>query len=65
MEGNETFNMTLSKDRGNAIVNYFKLRNIDLSRIKMEAFGSEKPIADNNTEAGKKANSRTVVVLQY
>jgi outer membrane protein OmpA-like peptidoglycan-associated protein len=65
MEGNESFNMTLSKDRGNAIVNYFKLRNIDLSRIKMEAFGSEKPIADNNTEAGKKANSRTVVVLQY
>lgn len=65
LEGNESFNMTLSKDRGNAIVNYFKLRNIDLDRIKLESFGSEKPIADNNTESGKRANSRTIIELHY
>ena len=65
MEGNDSFNMTLSKDRGNAIVSYLKLRSISLDRIKLETFGSEKPIADNNTESGKKANSRTIVELHY
>jgi outer membrane protein OmpA-like peptidoglycan-associated protein len=65
LEGTESFNKTLAKDRGAAITNYLKLRNIDLERVKLNAIGSEKPIADNNTESGKNANNRVTLDLHY
>ncbi|NPA69058.1 MAG: OmpA family protein [Chlorobi bacterium] len=50
--------MILSQKRVEAVKKYMIIRGIDASRIKTKALGGTKPLADNNTEAGRKQNRR-------
>lgn len=50
--------LALSKERAQALKDFITNKGIDSSRISMEYFGSARPIADNNTEEGRKANER-------
>ncbi|MEM8524724.1 MAG: OmpA family protein [Bacteroidota bacterium] len=56
-------NEQLSKKRAEAIANYLKQKGIDAERIKFNGYGEKFPIADNDTEAGRKKNRRIDVFV--
>ncbi|WP_044200805.1 OmpA family protein [Flammeovirga sp. OC4] len=56
--GSNQYNLDLSQKRAEAVTNYLIQRGIDSSRLKAVGYGEKKPIADNNTELGRKENRR-------
>ncbi len=57
-EGYEERLMILSEKRAEAVKQYLIIKGISAIRIKKKAFGGTKPVADNNTEEGRKQNRR-------
>ncbi len=57
--GSETHNLQLSEKRAIAVCNYLIEYKISKSRLQHKGFGAKRPIANNNTEAGKSLNRRT------
>jgi len=51
-------NLKLSTDRAASVVNYLVQHGIAASRLESQGFGQTKPIADNNTDAGRAKNRR-------
>ena len=48
----------ISGNRANAVVDYLVEKGIERRRLRAQAFGAAKPVADNGTEAGRKRNRR-------
>ena len=62
--GNSDSNVTLSKNRAQAIVNFLKNKGIPESRFQLiDGKGANEPVADNNSESGKSQNRRVVVTF--
>ncbi len=61
--GNAAKNLQLSKDRAASVKNYLVSKGADKANIETEGFGQTKPIASNNTAAGKAKNRRVEVEL--
>ncbi|MCQ2211077.1 MAG: OmpA family protein [Paludibacteraceae bacterium] len=61
--GKAAKNLQLSKDRANAVKNYLVSKGADSANIEAEGYGQTKPIASNNTAAGKAKNRRVEVEL--
>ena len=62
-KGSDALNQPLSEQRANAVRDYLLKKGILENRLEAKGFGSSKPIADNNTEAGKSKNRRVEIVL--
>ena len=56
--GNPKANKTLSEKRAQACRDYLISKGIDGSRIEAVGYGDERPIAPNDTEAGRQLNRR-------
>ncbi len=52
-------NITLSKNRALAVVDFLVKKGIEKTRISFKGYGSSKPIAENTTEKGRIKNRRT------
>jgi len=61
-QGGDDFNRKLSLDRARAVMNYLVGKGIDRSRIRARGYGMDRPVASNDTEAGR-ANNRRVEVI--
>ncbi len=62
---NYEYNMTLSQERANAVMNYLVQRGVNPNQLKAKGYGSTKPIANNETVEGRKLNRRVeFIVLQ-
>jgi len=61
--GSEASNLKLSKARAMAVRTALVTRKVAASRIKVEYFGSSKPIAPNTTEEGRAKNRRVELKL--
>ncbi len=61
--GGESYNRVLSQKRANEIVNYLISKGIASNRLKAVGYGSKKPVAPNNTEAGRSKNRRIEVKI--
>ena len=60
--GSEAYNMGLSKRRAESVASYMASQGVSMgSRFATEAFGEAKPIASNDTEAGRAENRRVVI----
>jgi len=57
--GSASLNDQLSKDRAAAVVNYLKSKGIAATRLTSAGYGSNKPVASNNTTDGRQQNRRT------
>ncbi len=57
--GKDDYNLTLSLNRANSVKQWLINKGIDAERIVSEGYGKSLPIADNNTEEGRRTNRRT------
>jgi len=61
--GNEEYNQSLSAERAKAVMDFLKDRGIGKDRIKINYFGSSKPIASNKTNEGRAKNRRVEFLI--
>lgn len=59
--GNADYNMTLSKKRAHAVVNYLKSKGVAGNRFSVTAFGETRPRFDNSTKDGQAKNRRVEI----
>ena len=57
--GNPQNNQTLSENRAISVKNYLQQQGLQANRITTRGYGASKPIATNDTEAGRRLNRRT------
>lgn len=57
--GSAKANKTLSEDRAKSVMDYMIANGADKSRLKYKGYGSSKPVASNQTDAGRQLNRRT------
>lgn len=62
--GQPAFNQTLSVNRAQTVANYLAQHGVNPQRLAAEGRGANQPVADNNTEAGRRANRRVDVYLR-
>lgn len=62
--GTRNYNRILSERRSEAVKAYLIARGIDGNRMRIRAFGSTRPVADNFTEQGRAMNRRVEVIRQ-
>lgn len=58
--GNAAVNKRLSQQRADAVKAELVKMGVDAGRLSAVGYGADKPIADNNTEAGRAENRRVV-----
>lgn len=56
--GTAKYNMKLSMQRANAVLNYLVNKGVDRSRLHARGFGFTRPVASNDTAAGRALNRR-------
>ena len=54
----------LTRQRLRAIGIYLVQRGISQDRLLLRSFGSKRPVFDNNSEAGRRANNRIEITEQ-
>lgn len=63
--GDATKNKTLSQKRADAVKKYLSGKGVTAERLTAVGYGSEIPVADNKTAAGKAKNRRVEFKLDY
>jgi outer membrane protein OmpA-like peptidoglycan-associated protein len=61
--GGESFNLSLSQRRADAVRSALLARGIAPDRIVARGYGEQYPVADNNTSAGRQQNRRVEIVI--
>ncbi len=61
--GNYNKNIELSKQRAQSVYNYFISNGIDRSRLFINGYGPDFPVADNSNETGRALNRRVAIIL--
>jgi adhesin transport system outer membrane protein len=61
--GSDQINMPLSRARAQRVSDYLVLHGMEMVNIAVAGYGSNRPIADNATEAGRAANRRVEVTV--
>ncbi len=60
--GNDSINIPLSQNRASSVANYLRGQGVQ-SRIDTQGYGSQNPIADNSTAAGREQNRRVEISI--
>jgi OOP family OmpA-OmpF porin len=61
-DGDEAYNMDLSRQRADAVARYLESKGVALGdRFATHGFGEQVPIADNQTEEGRAQNRRVTI----
>ncbi|MEN5233335.1 OmpA family protein [Sphingobacterium faecium] len=60
-EGSEAYNVSLSKDRANAVKQYLVNAGVASSKITANGYGEANPVASNATEEGRVQNRRVEI----
>ncbi len=63
--GNDASNMTLSKNRANAVKKYLQDKGVKADNLLPEWFGETKPIDSNDTPAGRQRNRRVEMKVVF
>ena len=63
--GDASYNLQLGHDRADAVKKYLvETGKIPAARVSTESFGEQKPVATNETPAGRKANRRVEIAVR-
>ena len=60
----EAYNLALSKRRVQAVFEWLKSRGISVDRISTAFSGKSEPATSNDTESGRAANRRVVIMVK-
>lgn len=64
-QGGDDLNLKLSQDRADAILSYLSANtDIDKARFSTNGFGESRPVANNETQTGRKLNRRIDIVIK-
>lgn len=64
-QGGDETNLKLSQERADAVLSYLTANTtIDQTRFSREGFGESKPVANNETQTGRKLNRRIDIVIK-
>jgi len=63
-QGNEHSNMALSKARAEAVAGRIIAKGVPSDRVHSEGYGSQKPVGDNTTDAGRAENRRVTLEVK-
>lgn len=61
--GSDAYNQTLSERRAGSVGQYLLSQGVDGRRVYTQGFGKTRPIASNDTEAGRQQNRRVELQL--
>ncbi|WP_225036627.1 OmpA family protein [Winogradskyella sp. SM1960] len=61
--GNDAYNMTLSKNRAEAVTNYLMGKGLSNGRFTTHWYGEEQPTHDNSTAEGRSKNRRVNIAI--
>lgn len=61
--GSDSYNQTLSERRAASVGQYLMSQGVDGRRVATQGFGESRPIAGNDTEAGRQQNRRVELQL--
>jgi outer membrane protein OmpA-like peptidoglycan-associated protein len=61
--GSDEANMKLSHERARSVRDFLVKSGIEAERLEAKGYGETQPVADNDTEEGRKANRRTEFVV--
>ena len=61
--GTDSYNQTLSVQRAQAVANYLIARGVNRERIIVTGAGESRPVASNDTEAGRAENRRVEITI--
>lgn len=61
--GSDSANMTLSQNRANSVAGYLGSRGVANSRMIVNGAGESRPVASNDTDAGRAENRRVEITL--
>ncbi len=64
-QGSDETNMTLSKNRADAVARYMIGKGIDPLRISSNGFGESEPVDTNKTAAGRTRNRRVEFKVEF
>jgi OOP family OmpA-OmpF porin len=64
IEGTEEYNKTLSGDRANSVKVYLVNSGVSAANITAAGYGTDNPVGDNSTEAGRALNRRVEIRKQ-
>ncbi len=63
--GSKNINMRLSQQRAKNIADFLvEVAGLEASRVASIGVGSEKPIADNQSQLGREKNRRIEIIIQ-
>jgi outer membrane protein OmpA-like peptidoglycan-associated protein len=62
--GSRDFNMSLSQDRAQTVMNFLVSRGVPAQAITAVGVGPDRPIADNNSRGGRQENRRVELVIK-
>lgn len=61
--GPDDYNLSLSLKRAQAVADYLVAQKVDRKRLKVQGFGKDYPIANNEKKKGRALNRRTEILL--
>jgi len=61
--GEDAYNRKLSDKRAESVEDYLVAKGVANGRITTKGYGESQPVADNNTDTGRKANRRVEVAI--
>jgi outer membrane protein OmpA-like peptidoglycan-associated protein len=61
--GSDETNMQLSHERAKSVRDYLVKAGIPSESLQAKGYGETQPVADNESEEGRKANRRTEFVI--
>ena len=61
--GSDSYNLNLSNERAASVRDYLTTIGMESARLTSKGFGEERPIATNNTAAGRQQNRRVEISL--
>ena len=61
--GSDKYNQGLSERRANAVKDYLTSKGVKASRLTAKGYGESRPVASNDTDAGRAENRRVEMII--